>query len=458
MHRSDFSTLFKLLPIGAYRSSAEGRQLRANPALVRLNGYTSEAEMLAGVNDIGLEWYVDPDQRRRFRDLIQRDGQVLNFRSEVFRHKTRERIWILENAHAVRGPDGEVLYYEGTVEDVTDTHCAQIALEASERRFRALTEKAQALSVLCDALGDVLYASPAARVMLGREPDALLGSNVFEWLHPDDVASARREMVEVLTFENSGVESTYRCRHADGSWRYLATLANNCLADSAVQGIVLNFRDATDLRLNQRRLLEVERERALLLERERLTRDMHDGLGSSLVGSLVEVERGEVDPGRLTVILRECVDELRSVIDSLEPIGHDLVALLSNLRQRFELRLQTAGLVLEWQMDDLPELAWMGPPEALHVMRIVQEVLTNAIRHSAAKRVRVATHLVGDAVQLNIADNGNGFDTATTPSGRGMHSLRQRMALLGGSLHIESAPGSGTHVRLNLPVARITSA
>ena len=458
MHRSDFSTLFKLLPIGAYRSSAEGRQLRANPALVRLNGYTIEADMLAGVNDIGQEWYVDPDQRRRFRDLIQRDGQVLNFRSEVFRHKTRERIWILENAHAVRGPDGGVLYYEGTVEDVTEAHCAQIALEASERRFRALTEKAQALSVLCDALGDVLYASPAARVMLGREPDALLGSNVFEWLHPDDVASARREMVEVLTFENSGVESTYRCRHADGSWRYLATIANNCLADSAVQGIVLNFRDATDLRLNQRRLLEVERERALLLERERLTRDMHDGLGSSLVGSLVEIERGEVDPGRLTVILRECVDELRSVIDSLEPIDHDLVALLSNLRQRFEPRLQTAGLVLELQMDDLPELAWMGPPEALHVMRIVQEVLTNAIRHSAAKRIRVATHLVGDAVQLNIVDNGNGFDTATTPSGRGMHSLRRRVALLGGSLHIESAPGSGTHVRLNLPVARIASA
>ena len=93
MPGSDFSTLFELLPIGAYRSSADGRQLRANAALVRLNGYANEAEMLSAVNDIGQEWYVDPGQRQRFRSLIERDGQVVNFRSEVYRHKTRERIW-----------------------------------------------------------------------------------------------------------------------------------------------------------------------------------------------------------------------------------------------------------------------------------------------------------------------------------------------------------------------------
>jgi PAS domain-containing protein len=63
MDRFDGS-LFALLPIGAYRSSAEGRQLRANPALVRLNGYDSEAELLAAVNDIGREWYVEPGRRQ----------------------------------------------------------------------------------------------------------------------------------------------------------------------------------------------------------------------------------------------------------------------------------------------------------------------------------------------------------------------------------------------------------
>ncbi len=246
MQRSDFWTLFELLPIGAYRSSAEGRQLRANAALVRLNGYDTEAELLAAVNDIAQEWYVDPRQRRRFRDLIERNGQVVDFCSEIYRHKTRERIWIRENAHAVRDEGGALLYFEGTVEDVTESRRAQNALQASERRFRALTEKAQVLTVVCNAHGGVMYASQAAAAMLGREPAALLGGNVFDWIHPDDLPGARRDHNAVLGRANPGVESIHRYRHADGSWRYLASLASNCLADDAVLGIVLNFRDATE--------------------------------------------------------------------------------------------------------------------------------------------------------------------------------------------------------------------
>ena len=63
MADNDFSTLFDLLPIGAYRSSPDGRQLRANPALVRLDGYETEAEMLAATRDLAREWYVDPNRR-----------------------------------------------------------------------------------------------------------------------------------------------------------------------------------------------------------------------------------------------------------------------------------------------------------------------------------------------------------------------------------------------------------
>jgi len=243
---TDFSTLFDLLPIGAYRSSGDGRQLRANPALVRLNGYASEAEMLASVNDIGVEWYVDPARRQQFMELIARDGQVVNFRSEAYRHKTRERIWVKEDAHVVNDAQGRLLYFEGTVEDVTETHRALVALEARERWFRALADKVQVLTVVCSVDGDVLYASQAAHRLLGRDPAQLAGGNVFEWLHPDDRQEGRRELGRVVQHTNSGMESIYRYRHADGSLRYLASLATNCLDDSAVNGIVLQLRDATE--------------------------------------------------------------------------------------------------------------------------------------------------------------------------------------------------------------------
>ena len=246
MPTTDFSTLFELLPIGAYRSSPAGAQLRANAALVRLNGYANEAEMLAAVGDIGSEWYVDATQRAEFMRRLERDGHVVDFVSEVYRHKTRERIWIRETAHVVRDAAGAVLYFEGTVEDISAPRATQHALEASERRFRALTEKAQGLTLVCDATGRVSYASPSSQQLLGRAPLALQGALVFEWLHPEDTAMGRAEFASVVEQRSSGVESVARFSHADGGWRHLAVVGNNCLADDAVRGIVLNLRDVTE--------------------------------------------------------------------------------------------------------------------------------------------------------------------------------------------------------------------
>lgn len=139
MASGDFSTFFELLPIGAYRSSPDGRQIRANQALVRLDGYDTEAEMLAATKDLASEWYVDPQRRAMFKALLAEHGRVVNFDSEVYRHKTRERIWVRVNAHVVRDGEGQILFYEGTVQEITHEYHARIALEESERRFRALT-------------------------------------------------------------------------------------------------------------------------------------------------------------------------------------------------------------------------------------------------------------------------------------------------------------------------------
>ena len=105
----NFLTLFEFLPIGAYRSSPEGLQISANPALARLNGYSSPEELIADVTDIGKHWYVDPKRRAEFVAVLKRDGRVVGFESEVFRNKTRERIWVREHAHAVRDAQGQML-------------------------------------------------------------------------------------------------------------------------------------------------------------------------------------------------------------------------------------------------------------------------------------------------------------------------------------------------------------
>lgn len=211
-----------------------------------------------------------------------------------------------------------------------------------------------------------------------------------------------------------------------------------------------------ELRANHERLRLVEREQALLIERQRLMRDMHDGLGSTLMSSLVLAEQGKLQQDALAALLRECVDDLRLVIESLEPIEHDLVTLLASLRHRLGRRLEAAGLAMRWEVDDLPPLAWLNPPDALQVLRIVQEVLTNVLKHAQAHTVRIATRCDGENVQVLIEDDGCGFDPALANHGRGLRHLVQRAARLGGRLTIDSAPGRGTHTRLDLPLQRAT--
>ena len=207
-----------------------------------------------------------------------------------------------------------------------------------------------------------------------------------------------------------------------------------------------------ELQANHTRLLELERAQTLTAERHRLMHDMHDGLGSALTTSLAMLEQGNVDGAELKSLLLDSVDDLRAVIDSLEPLDGDLTSVLATLRFRLGKRLELAGIGLAWDMQDLPSLSWLGPPQALQLMRIVQEVLTNVLKHAHATHMQISAHCSGPFIEVCITDNGCGFDAATTPTGRGLRHLAQRAASLDGSIVIESRPGGGTTVRLLLPV------
>lgn len=213
---AEYRSLFENALTGIYRSSLDGKQLRANPALVKLNGYETEAEMLAAVNDIGGEWYVDPKRRDAFREAIERDGRVDDFVSEIYRHRTRERIWISETAWLVRAPEGTALYYEGTVIDCTrrmqaeakiaflahnDALTGVMARSAFREALLAASSEATSFAVHCldldrfkevnDTLGhpagDRLLRLAALRLQGALPPDALLarlGGDEFAVLQP----------------------------------------------------------------------------------------------------------------------------------------------------------------------------------------------------------------------------------------------------------------------------------
>jgi len=210
-----------------------------------------------------------------------------------------------------------------------------------------------------------------------------------------------------------------------------------------------------ELQRSYEQLRHYERERAQDDERQRLMREIHDGLGSTLISTLASVERGNMDREATAVVLRDAVDEMRLMIDSLEPIGQDLVMLLATLRYRLAPRLDRLGLAMEWHMTELPPLPWLDSNSSLHILRIVQESITNIVKHSGAQHIRVET-TAGSTVSLVISDDGRGFDTqqhSGEPGGRGLANLRHRAAQIGATLSISSST-SGTCVTLLLPLTR----
>ncbi|MBV9753586.1 MAG: EAL domain-containing protein [Hyphomicrobiales bacterium] len=153
----EYRSLFENAVVGIYRSTVDGRQLRANPALVQLNGYASEDEMLVNVNDIGREWYVDPKRRDQFLDEMRSKGRVTDFVSEVYRHKTREKIWVSETAWCVRSEDGKPVVIEGTVLDASARmHSeAKIAFMAHHDMLTGLPNRAYLTQRIESALCDI---------------------------------------------------------------------------------------------------------------------------------------------------------------------------------------------------------------------------------------------------------------------------------------------------------------
>lgn len=210
----------------------------------------------------------------------------------------------------------------------------------------------------------------------------------------------------------------------------------------------------SELRQTYQQLREAERLETLADERRRLMRDMHDGLGSTLVGALRMASAGQGTSNDIEHLLRDCIDELKLTIDSLDPVEADLTLLLATLRHRLQPRLEAAGLAMHWQVQALPGLPWLSPGNSLHVLRILQELVTNIIKHSVARRITVSTCEDSSGVRILVEDDGKGFEPGGggPAGGRGLANIRSRAQALGAKVEWVAQPAAGTRFSLWLPL------
>ncbi len=216
-----------------------------------------------------------------------------------------------------------------------------------------------------------------------------------------------------------------------------------------------------NLAANYAELSRLTRERAMVEERQRIMRDMHDGIGGQLITAISHVRTGHLTQHDLENVLVEILDDLRLVIDSMQKIENDLASALGNFRYRLEPRLQRIGVALDWQLDGSADQLLLPPSGILHVMRIMQEAFTNILKHSGASRVRVASYpaqVGGEAfVSLRIQDNGvpSEAENQHVGTGYGLINIEARARAIGGFANFSRSLEGGC-LLLDIPLSRPT--
>lgn len=238
-----FRNAFDLTNVAMVLTNLDHRFVRVNEAFARMFGY-SQSEMLK----LSLRDITHPDD---LSESYARREPLLAGRAHYFQmekrylHKDGHALWALTNVSLIRDARGIPHQYVGQVQDITERKRAELALQKSERRFRALIENSNDALILSNPGGVVEYASPSAERVLGHPADELIGTTPFALIHPEDQQTHRTKFNESLTTPGMVVLGEHRIRQKDGSWRWIEVTRMNLLADPSVGAIVGNLRDIT---------------------------------------------------------------------------------------------------------------------------------------------------------------------------------------------------------------------
>lgn len=322
---------------------------------------------------------------------------------------------------------------------------------------------------MVDSAGVYRFISASYRTVTGREPSAALGRRAIDDLdlvHPDERAPFRAAFDE-STAGAPAPSAQYRFLHSGGHYIWLETALVPMPDESPEAGwLVILARDVSAT-------MDSELQMALLAERvirddeevrREVAADLHDVVAGDLLGARTALEMllgGGLDASSTSSDLRsisdmiaETLQKVRSLSSGLRPEALEFAGLCDALRDHVVKFKDTTGI--EARFDCACEGTGLSADEELAVFRIAQESLMNAYRHSGAASVEVSLECGQGSLSLAVSDNGSGFDPGTPdprqrPTHLGILGMRERARIVAGVLTIESSPGEGTCVRLEIP-------
>jgi signal transduction histidine kinase len=326
----------------------------------------------------------------------------------------------------------------------------------AQRRWLIAWSAASGLAAACTGL--LPWFLPAATLDAQFSSAALVSILMIAFV----VTRATRMLVRTAVSAYSLALSLSLAVHAGMPWAVpvclvftamvlgLGLMLNNSLRQAIGDQLYAGYLHA-EVRRSHARQLAVQQREVALNERARMMSDLHDGFGAQLIGSLRQLEGGQLGVDGAIAALRECIDDLRLTVDAHEPAARNLGTLLGMLRYRMQPRIRAPGLHINWKLEELPEAATLSPAHSLDLLRIVQQGIVNVLQHAEARQLDVVARRLPRQLEIAVEDDGKGMDPmAALRRGRGIASMQRRAARLGAELLLEQRDGGGTVLRLRL--------
>jgi len=474
-----FRTLFENATVGLYRTTPDGRILMANPALLRMLGYETLDELAC--RDLEKSGFEPSYPRDVFREQIERDGEVTGLEA-AWQRRDGSAMFVRESARAIRGEHGEVLYYDGIVEDVTQRKWAQDALRNSEERYRQLFERNLAGVFRATMDGKILDCNQASARVLGYgSREELLSVPMPElFADPADGIAAHDRLLREKTLTNFDVP----LKRKDGSVVWI--LENASLIANGDPPYV----EGTFIDISERRQAEQEMRKAKEAA-EAASRAKSDFLANmsheirtplnGIMGMTDLVLDSHLDPQQRDDLktVRESADSLLGIVNNILDFSKIEARQLDMDRAEFNLKdnvnetlkafyLLAGQKQLELACHFHPGLPATVVGDPLRLRQILVNLIGNAIKFTERGKVVVRVEKLSEsakeaAFHMSVSDTGVGIpsdkqeaifeafvqaDTSSTRrfggTGLGLTIANQLVGLMGGRMWVESALGKGS--------------
>ena len=478
-----FRRLTDSAPVGIYLNDAEGRAIYINNKCAELVGVPADKAL-------NFDWipFLHPDDRDRmvseWEDAVKNSTQ---FHSEYrWVHQDGKIVWTLGEVTPIIGDKGKASQFIGTLTDITERKKAEEKSSKNEARLKAMVENIHDVIVIVGEDGNSRYVSPNIKRWFGWSSADILKTEPWQRIHSDDVFRIKDLFVKIVAGEQLQDTAEYRYQCKDGSYKWVECMANNCLKDSFINGILITFRD-----ISRRKKLQKEHERSTQLAAlgtvaAGVAHEINNPIQGILnYASLIEKNASSERIQKASSIIVQESQRIAGITknlltyskDSRLEMSHSKVEqIINDALSLITTKIKNSGISLSvYISQDLPEVYWQ--------FQSIQQVILNLVENAThalsmkdnieeEKRIKLKAELTEKQgqqfISIIVQDNGIGMSQetidrafepffTTKPSdmgtGLGLSIVNDIISKHNGTLTIESEEQKFTKVEIEIPVA-----